>query len=428
MSLRLSGQEAETLRGMTAGDDAVLGQRARAVLYWVEDPDLERAAVASGLRPGQVRFWVQAFERSRLGAFPAALAPPGDGGAAAPASGVGGAVKDSPATTAPVSTPSRRASGGMRLRIRAADPMVGALARIAAVQRARLKRLEAAALEGDVEAVHDMRVAIRRLRAALRIGRPHLRVKPLRRLRAGLRATARALGAVRDLDVILVNAEAYRSRTGSTGDSLGGWVALLEAERLGAREVLHEFLAGKRYTRLLGDLDAFLGDPARYAASGTGPAEGAGAHPEPAGPARVRDVLPAAVWGQFAAVRAYEAVEAPSVQALHALRIEIKRYRYLLEFFQGVLGVVSVRPLLELVILAQDHLGRLHDTDVAAQRLRAHMAEHAVPDAGETAAASAYLAELESGLEGLIRTFPMLWGGVAGIAPRRRLARILARI
>ena len=428
MSLRLSGQETETLRGMTAGDDAVLGQRARAILYWVEDPNVGRAAVASGLRPGQVQFWVRAFERSRLGAFPPALVPPGDGKPARPVTEAADAVEAAPAAPAPVPTASRRAAGGTRLRIRAADPIVGALARIVAVQRARLKRLEAAALSGDVEAVHDMRVAIRRLRAALRIGRPHLRRKALRRLRGGLRAAAQVLGTVRDLDVILANAEGYRSRSGATGESLGGWMALLEAERLEARQALHAFLAGKRYTRLLGDLDAFLGDPARYAASGAGPAGGAGAHPDPGSSPRVRDVLPAALWGQFAAVRAYEAVEVPSLRALHALRIEIKRYRYLLEFFQGVLGVVSVRPLLELAVRAQDHLGRLHDADVASQRLRAYSAERAVPEAGETAAASAYQAELESELGGLVRTFPTLWDGVAGIVPRRRLGRILARI
>jgi CHAD domain-containing protein len=428
MSLQLSGQETETLHGMTAGDDTVLGQRARAILYWVEDPDVERAAVASGLRPGQVRFWVRAFERSRLGVFPPGALSPGDGEPAAPITGTADSVETAPAAPAPVLSASRRAAGSIRLRIRAADPIVGALARIGAVQRTRLKRLEGAALLGDVEAVHDMRVAIRRLRAALRIGRPHLKRKALRRLRGGLRAAARALGAVRDLDVILANAEAYRSRSGDIGESLAGWIALLEAERLEARQVLHAFLGGKRCTRLLGDLDAFLGDPARYAGSGAGPTGGAGAHLEPAGSPRVRDVLPAALWGQFAAVRAYEAVEAPSVQALHALRIEIKRYRYLLEFFQGVLGVMSVRPLLEQAVRAQDHLGRLHDADVASQRLRAYVAERADPEAGETTAARAYQAELESELGDLIRTFPTLWEGVAGIAPRRRLGRLLARI
>jgi CHAD domain-containing protein len=306
--------------------------------------------------------------------------------------------------------------------------MVEALGRIVAVQRGRLKRLEGAAVAGDEEAVHDMRVAIRRLRAALRIGRPHLRRKALRRLRRGLRGAAQVLGGVRDLDVMLANAGAYCSRGGAAAERLDGWTAALEAERVEARGALQGLLAGKRYTRLLGDLDAFLGDPARYAGAGGGPTDGAGARPDPAGPPRVRDVLPAALWGQFAAVRAYEAVEAPSVRTLHALRIEIKRYRYLLEFFQGVLGTVSVRPLLEAAVRAQDHLGRLHDADVASQRLRAYLAGSIDPGAAETAAARAYLASLESDLEDLVRTFPPLWEGVAGIAPRRRLGRILARL
>jgi CHAD domain-containing protein len=426
MSLQLSQQEARVLRGMTLGENALLGQRARAILYWVEDPDAGRAAVASGLQPGQVRFWVRAFERFRLGAFPSARVPR-DGGQQAVPPVTQDAAEVTPVApgAAPKGVPK---AAGARLRIRAADPMVGALARIVTVQRARLKRLEAAALSGDVEAVHDMRVAIRRLRAALRIGRPQLRRKALRRLRGGLRAGARALGAVRDLDVILANAEAYCARGGATGESLESWVALLEAERLEARQGLDAFLAGKRYTRLLGDLDAFLGDPARYAAAGAGPDGTAGAHPDPPGSPRVRDVLPAALWGQFAAVRAYEAVEVPSVRTLHALRIEIKRYRYLLEFFQGVLGARSVRPLLEEAVRTQDHLGRLHDADVASQRLRTYVAARAVPEAGETAAAGAYLAALESEIAERVRTFPALWDGVAGLAARRRLGRILARI
>jgi CHAD domain-containing protein len=61
-----------------------------------------------------------------------------------------------------------------------------------------------AALNGhDVEAVHDMRVAIRRLRNALHTFRHCYHRKRMKRLRRTIGTLGRALGAVRDADVHL---------------------------------------------------------------------------------------------------------------------------------------------------------------------------------------------------------------------------------
>jgi len=59
------------------------------------------------------------------------------------------------------------------------------------------------ALEGDVEAVHDMRVASRRLRTMLDIFSPCFPVNAVRRLRKAVKVMAQALGDVRDADVAL---------------------------------------------------------------------------------------------------------------------------------------------------------------------------------------------------------------------------------
>jgi CHAD domain-containing protein len=139
-------------------------------------------------------------------------------------------------------------------------------------------------------------------------------------------------------------------------------------------------------------------------------------------------MLPAAVWEQFGAVRSYETLSTPSIQALHALRIEIKRFRYLLEFFQGTLGVRSVRPTLELAVRAQDHLGRLHDADVARQRLQAFFAAQTWSATAESPAAAGYLAALEAEITALTASFPALGEELTGLPVRRRLARVLARI
>src|SRR6185295_15841827 len=68
--------------------------------------------------------------------------------------------------------------------------------------------------------------------------------------------------------------------------------------------------------------------------------------PRIAGPARdlrlepvlVRHVLPGRLWEHYGAVRAYEAaLPGAPVETLHALRIESKRLRYALEFFEEIL-------------------------------------------------------------------------------------------
>ena len=59
-----------------------------------------------------------------------------------------------------------------------------------------------AARGGDVEAIHQLRVATRRLRAALRLFAPVLPATAVTSGLEGLAALGRAIGAVRDLDVL----------------------------------------------------------------------------------------------------------------------------------------------------------------------------------------------------------------------------------
>ena len=64
------------------------------------------------------------------------------------------------------------------------------------------------------------------------------------------------------------------------------------------------------------------------------------------------------------------------VTTLHDLRIAAKWLRYTLEFVREALGRESA-PVIERVVALQDHLGWLHDADVAAGLARAFLVEHA---------------------------------------------------
>src|ERR1035437_11192979 len=90
----------------------------------------------------------------------------------------------------------------------------------------------------------------------------------------------------------------------------------------------------------------------------------------PTDPHRVRDCAPSLLWSSYEAMRAYELVLPwADVETVHDLRIAAKWLRYGLEFFGETLGPDSPR-LLARVVALQDHLGCLHDADVAAKLAR----------------------------------------------------------
>jgi CHAD domain-containing protein len=384
---RVGAATRRALQSLAARDDGPHSRRARAVLAHLSGRDLTDAAAAAGLRETQARHWIRAFERSGLAIF-----PPAAGAEAAP----------------PVAPAPRRARAP---RLRATDATAEALRRLLAFQTARMKKLERGAFEADEDAVHDMRVAIRRVRALLRIARPFFPRKVLAALGDRARETAQALGAVRDVDVLLLHAAAYLGATPDAAAGLEGWMAQLQSRRTAAHEQLRTHLAGKRFRRLGAALRSFL------------------AHEAAPGPddLRLRDVLGAELWDQYGQVRRYEARDRSAPEVLHPLRIEIKRWRYLMEFFQGVLGK-RAEPAIQLAVRAQDHLGRLHDAWVAVGLLRGYIAEHVPLDAGALAAMTGYLTALQQEIESLTAGFDELWQEIAGKALRRRLALLIARL
>jgi CHAD domain-containing protein len=86
----------------------------------------------------------------------------------------------------------------------AEDPYAEAAAKIVAVRGAELAEQAQGVLDtGDIERVHDMRVATRRLRAALEIFEPCLPPKPYGQTLTEVKRLADALGERRDRDVAI---------------------------------------------------------------------------------------------------------------------------------------------------------------------------------------------------------------------------------
>jgi len=97
------------------------------------------------------------------------------------------------------------------------------------------------------------------------------------------------------------------------------------------------------------------------------------------------------------------------------LRIEFKKFRYALEYFREILGENAGQAIGEIKLL-QDHLGELHDTDVACQLVSDFLAgweeeqlSRPIPERENPEPIVSYLAYLHAERYRLIRSFPELW-------------------
>jgi len=288
----------------------------------------------------------------------------------------------------------------------------------------------------DPEELHDMRVATRRMRAAVRVFEEYLAMDRYKPFLKAMRDTGRELGAVRDLDVFMIKTQCYIESLPEEDRS--GLDLLVEAwhkERDRARAELLDFLDSDRYQRFKEKFETFLRTPEAAAGRVTG-ADG-----EPA-PTRVGDVLPGVLFDRLALVKAYDAPisqpEAP-LPVFHQLRITSKGLRYTLEFFQEVLGPDS-KPLIDRTKQVQDHLGDLQDAVVTCDVLLGFLGSGTWgPPRAEkkgtrtlfpvnTPGVATYLAVKQSEIERLMHTFGPLWDQIHGSEFSRPLASLVAAL
>jgi CHAD domain-containing protein len=223
----------------------------------------------------------------------------------------------------------------------------------------------------DPESLHQLRVAIRRLRAFLRAARPLVDREWAESLREELGWLGGHLGPARDLDVMLDRLRAEVAALGDDADAAAGLLAGLEADRAEAYRDVAETLRGDRYLALLDRLE----DAAEPPLSGEDKTLTKIFHREAK---RMRRT--------FA-----ELGDNPEDDALHASRIAVKRARYAADLAAHELG----KPGAKFVAVAkqlQDILGDHQDAVVAQERIR-QWAESA--PGPESAFAAGRLVQLE---------------------------------
>ena len=250
-------------------------------------------------------------------------------------------------------------------------------------------------LDVDPEGVHQARVATRRLRSDLRTFRPLLDEEWSTALRDELRWLARALGDVRDGDVLLARLR-HRATELGIDDAAPPVLATLQTSRDGALTALVEELRSDRYAHLLDRLVEAANTPV------LGPDAG-----EPA--IEAVPVLMRRPWHRLAK-RAKALGSAPSDAQLHEVRIHTKRVRYAAEAAAPVVGK-QARAFSHAAARLQDVLGDLNDAVVAGAWLEAWAADST--DAAGSAAADALAAAERSSADELRGRWGAAWEELA---------------
>lgn len=208
-----------------------------------------------------------------------------------------------------------------------------------------------AAHAGETEAgVHQMRVALRRLRSALSLFKT-IAGEHAATVAAGLKALAARLGPARDWDVFLAGRLAEVAAAFREDDRLASLRRDAEAARAEAYAGLRAALDDPGFRLLALDLAAL----ARARLPADEPSEEFAAR---ALSRRLKRVL-----------RHGEDISGLPAPELHRLRLDAKRLRYAGEMFGPLWGERKVRRFLRALAAVQEELGHLNDIAVAASLL-----------------------------------------------------------
>jgi len=246
------------------------------------------------------------------------------------------------------------------------DSMAEAGRKVMRHQFSEMFRNEGGTRSGDsMVSLHDMRVAVRRLRAAFRVFGDAFERGALKPYLKGLKETGRALGRVRDIDVFIEKIQKYQDTLPE--EKRVGLNLVLQTwreKRELARSKMLAYLDGQDYSKFKQKFYVFLSTP------GAGARKISKDHPVAY---RIVDLAPSLIYERMAAVRAFEPfLEDAPIELLHALRIEFKMLRYTIEYFQEILGPTTNDLINELKTI-QDHLGDLNDANVAIQLMNKYL-------------------------------------------------------
>lgn len=205
--------------------------------------------------------------------------------------------------------------------------------------------------DADIEFLHEFRVAARRTRSALSQIRNVFPPEDVEYFKSGFQAMGHRTNDLRNLDVFLTIEADYRARLpGDMREDITPLFDYLRSRRAAALAVVITSLESAAYARFIAEWEHFLCRPIGENDPGNA-------------------LVPVIKLARGRLERQYRnilrdgehALDHPDDEHLHALRIECKKLRYLLEFFAELFPPDEMTPLLKQLKRLQDNLGAVSD-------------------------------------------------------------------
>lgn len=429
--INLTDEQKLELAHLSQSPAELVRRRVRLILAYADGLPTMQAAKLAGISRGRARYWKRRFLSAGMGIFEQlhgdqiehVNAPE----SALPVQDDNLVYEKTHNEAAGASTQMQYPQPQKKIRMLIGDSLAEAGKKVWLYHFAIMLSHEQGTLLGeDIEELHDMRVATRRMRSAFDIFGRAFEPKTMKHYLKGLKKTGSALGEVRDMDVILDNALLYQAEL-AENESMGleplftSWRQIIGKKRI----KLSKHLESKAYQKFKFEFNNFLQEPENMPTSAVGFDASS----------RIRDLVPVLFYSRYAAVRAYDSIlPTASIEQLHALRIEFKKFRYALEYFREILGDSSGKAINEIKNY-QDHLGKLHDADVACQLVSGYLKrwdgtldQSLIQDRFNPEPIVRYLAYLHAERYRLMVEFPGLWQQFNRSEFRQNLAQAISRL
>ncbi len=213
----------------------------------------------------------------------------------------------------------------------------------------------------DSEFLHDYRIALRKTRSALKQIKGVFPQRELEDQQLQLNWLSSITSPARDMDVYLLKFSGYQQML---PDEMQQHIEPLQALLLRKKHIAYKKLAtalkSKRYADFQNQYWEFLHAPVAQRAQLVNAGR------------PIKSVADERIWKVYKRVlKEGNAIQEDSpAEDLHELRKTCKKLRYLMEFFQGLYGIKTIKPLVKELKGLQDNLGEFNDLYIQAETLK----------------------------------------------------------
>ena len=212
----------------------------------------------------------------------------------------------------------------------------------------------------DTEFLHDYRVAVRRTRSALGQIKNVFPKEPTLRFKKDFSFVGKLSNQLRDLDVYLLKKDAYKALLPSVlRDDIDPLFDYLSNKRSKALKQVVRSFASNKYRQIFHEWEKFLNEPRKDAPLSSN------------ADLSVLSLAQKRIYKQYRSIvdSINQILENIDDKKLHALRIECKKLRYLMEFFFSLFSPKKMNTLLGQLKKLQSKLGNLNDLFIQQEYL-----------------------------------------------------------